>query len=251
MILSVINNKGGSSKTTTVTNLAYELSLNHSVLVIDLDPQKNSTSWLQVYDAPKTIGDVIRSDCELSEAIQATGRLNISCVSSDVHLIQIEKEISADPTLASPARLYEEIKKVETDFDFIIIDTNPTFNTLITHAMISADLIIIPARTSKNNIEGVLVTIAEAKEIKEIFNRPLDYRILVTQKSKNNQSDETLDEIRNAFGDKLFETVIRFQSSPVERAEAEYKAINELMKPGKVGKEYRDLAREITEMRNQ
>ena len=148
-IISVINQKGGVGKTTTVINLAAGLSIKgKKILVIDLDPQGNATTGLglsNTISSDLTIYNVLNGNKKISEVIQSTSFENLNLISSNVDLSGLEVETAGDSRRAF--KLKDELSLIlnnsESSYDYIIIDCPPSLSLLTIMALVASDLSLI------------------------------------------------------------------------------------------------------------
>ena len=136
-VISIFNQKGGVGKTTTVVNLASALGFNRKkVLVIDMDPQGNSTSGLGVENTEITIYDVLTHEKEINDTIQKTKSKNVDIIPANSDLCGLEIELlSVDK---KEYLLQNEIGKIPPNYDFIIIDCPPSLGVLSINALVSS-----------------------------------------------------------------------------------------------------------------
>ena len=208
-VISIFNQKGGVGKTTTVVNLASALGFNKKkVLVIDMDPQGNSTSGLGVDNPEITIYDVLTHEKDINEAIQETQSKNVDIIPANSDLCGLEIELlSVDK---KEFLLKEEIGKIPTNYDFIIIDCPPSLGVMSINALIASQSVLIPIQCEYYALEGVSQLMNTVNIIRKGLNPELEIEgvLLTMYDSRNNLSEDVKRETENYFKDKLFDTVI-------------------------------------------
>ena len=214
-IISVINQKGGVGKTTTVINLATALTFQKKkVLVIDLDPQGNATTGLGLSNkgSSKTIYEVLNGSCEFEEAIQDTKIKNLKIVSSNVDLSGLEVETASENRRAFllKDKIENYINSQKNDFSYIFIDCPPSLSLLTIMALVSANEILVPLQTEFFALEGITQLVKTIDRIKVNLNPTLSVRgILLTMFDKRNKLSSQVDkEARNYFKEKVYQSVI-------------------------------------------
>jgi len=214
-IISVINQKGGVGKTTTVINLATALTLlKKKVLVIDLDPQGNATTGfgLSNYEGAKTIYDVLNGNCDFSEAIQDTKFENLKIVSSNVDLSGLEVETASENRRAFllKDKIESFVKSSQNNFSYIFIDCPPSLSLLTIMALVVAKSLIVPLQAEFFALEGLSQLMKTIERIKVNLNPNLEIRgVLLTMFDKRNKLSSQVDkEARNFFNEKVYQTVI-------------------------------------------
>ena len=215
-IISVINQKGGVGKTTTVINLAAGLSIRgKKILVIDLDPQGNATTGLglsNTEDSDQTIYSVLNGNKKISEVIKQTNFENLNLVTSNVDLSGLEVETAGDSRRAF--KLKDELTSILNDsresYDYILIDCPPSLSLLTIMALVSSDALVVPLQTEFFALEGLTQLMKTIERIKNNLNPSLEIRgILLTMYDKRNKlSSQVENEARNYFKEKVYKTAV-------------------------------------------
>jgi chromosome partitioning protein len=215
-IISVINQKGGVGKTTTVINLAAGLvQQEKKVLVIDLDPQGNATTGLglsNLENSSETIYGVLNGTKVISEVIKKTDYKNLDIVSSNVDLSGLEVETAGDSERAFilKGKLTAYLNDSRGSYDYILIDCPPSLSLITVMALVSSHSLVVPLQTEFFALEGLTQLMKTIERIKVSLNPELQIRgILLTMYDKRNKlSAQVEKEARDYFNDKVYQTVI-------------------------------------------
>jgi len=207
--IAVSNQKGGVGKTDLCVNLAACLSsLNHKVLLIDLDPQANSTDYLSLSTFSLTTKDLLmRDDVKLEDVIQETEVKNLSLVPSSMGLsvaqVQLANEVNMQFKLKRKLRLADS-------YDYVFIDTPPSLGLLTVNALTTADGVLVPIQTHYFAMDGVSTLTDTVRTIREDLNPDLKIRgiVLTMYDRRTSLSKEVEDNVRSAFKGKVFQVVI-------------------------------------------
>lgn len=225
MIISIANQKGGVGKTTTAINLSSAIALSKKkVLLIDLDPQGNSTmSYLQSREDLKasTYHWFSDQDIPVLDIIQKTDCDTLFVAPATLELAKVEQHLHGD--LEAPYVLKDVLAEIEDQFDVIIIDTPPTLGLLTVNALVASTHLIIPIQSSYFAMEGTDDLLDTIEKIKKRTNPGLELLgVVVTMFDKRTLLGKDIyTQIKEVFGDKVFDTVIsrniRLEESPAYR----------------------------------
>ena len=246
-IIAICNQKGGTGKTTTSINLAVYLALEgNKVLLIDADPQGNSTSGLGVEKnaIEKSLYHVLISHVDMAEVIVKTAVENLSLVPSNIDLIGAEVELIGEPDRED--RLRSAIENIKDNFDYLIIDCPPSLGIITLNSLVAATSVLIPVQCEYYALEGLGQLTKTINLIKENLNPSLKIEgVLLTMADfRTNLTQEVITETRNFFTDRVFDTVIP-RSIRLSEAPGFGKSIFQYDKNSIGAQKYNALAREV------
>ncbi|AFC73754.1 ParA family protein [Rickettsia montanensis] len=210
-VIAIVNQKGGVAKTTTTVNLATAFAaVNKKILVIDLDPQGNSSTGFGISQQQRknTIYQVLTNLIELKDAIISTDIPNLEIITSNTNLSAAELDLTKlKDREYILMKLLEEIKIL---YDYIIIDCPPSLNLLTVNALVASDEVLIPMQCDFYSLEGLSHLLKTIEIVEKKLNPKIKIAgILFTMYDKRNRLTEQVeDDVRKCLGELVFRTVI-------------------------------------------
>ena len=210
-VIAIVNQKGGVGKTTTAINLGASLAANDlRVLIIDSDPQGNSTSGLGVAKntGNRTLYDALLGEATLAAATTKTSFDGLDIVPSDKNLVGANIEL-VDMDLRE-FRLREKVRAIRDSYNFILIDCPPALDLLTLNALIAADSVLVPIQCEFFALEGVSELMDTIDRIRDSFQHPLQVEgiLLTMYDDRTNLTRQVAADLREFFGDQVFRTII-------------------------------------------
>ncbi len=246
-IIAICNQKGGTGKTTTAVNLSSYLALaGKKVLLIDLDPQANATSGsgLNKHDIKSSTYHILLEEMDVAAVVQPTKIPNFFIAPSNLDLTGAEVELVG--ALGREYRLKRALAKVKDNYDFMVIDSPPSLGLLTINSLCAADSVLVPVQCEYYALEGVTQLSHTIKLIQENINPDLKVEgVLLTMADyRTNLTKEVIQEARNYFKDKVYNTVIP-RNIRLTEAPSFGKPIALYDKDSIGAEKYADLAKEV------
>lgn len=249
-IVSIFNQKGGVGKTTTSINLSAGLGkLGKKVLLIDLDPQGNSTSGLglEKREMEHLIYDVLAMDLEIEKAIYPTSAENLSIIPSNSQLAGLEIELAKEGNWEE--RLKDRLTNIKQDYDFIFIDCPPSLGILSVISLIASDSVIIPIQCEYFALEGVSQLFETIELVKKSYNPDLEIEGIVLSMfdGRTNLSIQVVEEVKSFFKGKVYTSIIP-RNVRLAEAPSHGLSIMDYDIKSKGSESYMDLAEEFLDL---
>ena len=216
-IIALVNQKGGVGKTTSSINLAASLGyLGKKVLLVDLDPQGNSTTGVGVNKTNYTSSmyELLKDEAELNDVIIKTKFKNLYIIPATINLAGIDFELSEmqseDKNFSKGKQLKKHLDEVRDTFDYIIIDCPPSLGILTTNALTASDSVIIPVQCEFFALEGIMQLLNTIMMAQRTLNPTLDIEgvLLTMLDGRTNLGLEVVEEIKSYFKERVYDTII-------------------------------------------
>ncbi len=244
-IIAVANQKGGVGKTTTSINLgAYLAKMGHRVLIVDLDPQGNSSSGLAIAknQLPKTMYHVLVENAPASEVIARTSVDKLDVLPASSVLAAAELELSE-----MPQREYQLRKALSgLEYDFVLIDCPPSLGLLTLNGLVAASYLLIPVQSEYYALEGLGQLLATVKRVRQALNPQLVLLgvVITMHSSRTSLAAQVQTELKHHFPDTLFDTIIP-RNIRLAEAPSHGKPISHYDRFSKGAQSYKKLAKEV------
>jgi chromosome partitioning protein len=210
-ILAITNQKGGVGKTTTSVNLSACLAqIGKKTLLVDIDPQGNTTSGIGIdkSDIDYCVYDVLVEDVETAAVIKKTKIENLDVIPASIQLAGAEIELV--PTISREIRLKRALDDIVNQYDYIIIDCPPSLGLLTLNALTAADAVLIPVQCEYYALEGLSQLLSTVRIVQKHLNQNLKIEgVLLTMfDARTNLGIQVIDEVKKYFQDKVYRTII-------------------------------------------
>ena len=216
-VISLVNQKGGVGKTTTSINLSASLSyLGKRVLLIDLDPQGNSTTGVGVNKGENkaSVYELFVGKTDIKDVVVKTGFKNLFIIPASINLAGVDMELMEmsrqDSEFVAQLQLKKQLSKIKDVFDFVILDCPPSLGLITTNALAAADSVIIPVQCEFFALEGIMQLLNSIMIAQKKLNPTLDIEgvLLTMLDNRTNLGLEVVEEIKSYFKDKVYDTII-------------------------------------------
>lgn len=212
-IIAVANQKGGVGKTTSAINIAASLALKKfTVLLIDLDPQGNSSRGLgfDITVLNKTIFNALILDTDINKIIKKTMVAHLDLLPSNLKLSNLEGELYSKNTEDIYLTLKKCVDNIKKSYDYILIDCPPSLGILCINALTCANKVLIPVQCEYFAMEGIAQILATIKRVKQLYNNNLEIEgfVLTMFESASALCNEVANEVRDLFKENTFNTII-------------------------------------------
>jgi len=208
--LTIAMQKGGSGKTTTAVNLAATLAENgFRVLVVDVDPQSNATSWFGVTDAGKGLFACLCENGSLTATIRKTATAGVDIAASSPWLVGAEKALACE--VGAETLLRRKLQSVAGTYDVALVDTPPTLGVLTIGALVAADEVLVPVETHVMALNGLAQLLTTVATVRERLNESLRILGILACRvdARTRHALEVTEELGKRFPEEIFKTVIR------------------------------------------
>jgi len=210
-VIAIANQKGGVGKTTTAVNLSSCLAFKgKKVVIIDIDPQGNTTSGLGIdkKTIDKSIYEVLINDEDIKNALMKTAIGNLFICPSNIQLVGAEVELVS--VISRETRMKEAIRSIRNDYDFILIDCPPSLGLLTLNALTASDTILVPIQCEYYALEGLSQLMNTVKLVQRHLNPALDVEgvVLTMFDARTNLSMQVVEDVKKYFRNKVYRTVI-------------------------------------------
>lgn len=246
-VIAIANQKGGVGKTTTSVNLSACLAtLGKKVLLIDIDPQGNTTSGLGINkgDVANCIYDVLINEVHPKETIISTAVPGLDIIPATIQLAGAEIELV--PTISREQRLKKAIAQVKDKYDYVMIDCPPSLGILTINSLTAADSVLIPIQCEYYALEGLSQLLNTVRLVQKHLNTSLQIEgvLLTMLDARTNLGIQVIEEVKKYFQQKVYQTIIP-RNVRLSEAPSHGQAIISYDPKSKGAEVYLELAKEV------
>lgn len=244
--IAIANQKGGCAKTTTAVNLSAGLvASGKKVLLIDLDPQANTSQWIGANNHVGGVFELLTAKSDVQALVQTTGIEGLSIIRGAREISNLEKALAGE--LAVESRLKRRLKSMDLNqYDYAIIDTPPTLSLITLNALSAADSVLIPVTTHVMTLSGVAQLIQTLEEVREVLNPQLKILGLLPCRVdlRTRHSQDILDALTERFGDQVLKSHIH-ENVRIAEAPSFKQSIFDYRPKSSAAEDFRMLAQEV------
>ncbi|MFC4768463.1 ParA family protein [Effusibacillus consociatus] len=249
-IIAVANQKGGVGKTTTAVNLGACLAtLGKRALLVDIDPQGNTTSGVGINkaDVSSCIYDVLINEVDAHESILATGVEGLHIIPATIQLAGAEIELV--PTISREVRLRKALQPLKTKYDYIIIDCPPSLGLLTVNALTASDSVLIPIQCEYYALEGLSQLLNTIRLVQKHLNTKLEIEgvVLTMLDARTNLGIQVIEDVKKYFREKVYNTIIP-RNVRLSEAPSHGQPIISYDPKSRGAEVYMDLAKEVSNL---
>lgn len=246
-IIAVANQKGGVGKTTSSVNLGASMAtLGKKILLIDIDPQGNTTSGIGIdkADVQYCIYDILINDIHPNDVIQETNIDNLFLIPATIQLAGAEIELV--PTISREIRLRKALQLIVDDYDYIIIDCPPSLGILTINSLTAADSVLIPIQCEYYALEGLSQLLNTIRLVQKHLNKNLMIEgvLLTMLDARTNLGIQVIEEVKKYFQEKVYQTIIP-RNVRLSEAPSHGQSIITYDRKSKGAEVYMELAKEV------
>jgi chromosome partitioning protein len=209
-LIAIINQKGGSGKTTTAVNLAAALGRqDRKVVVLDLDPQASASSWLGIKDGGRGLLDVLTDGLGLAGLIQPTSAAGVDVIPSSSWLVGAEKALASE--VGAETALHRGLAALEGPWHYILIDCPPALGILATNALVAAREVLVPVECHVMGLGGLARLLQVVEVVKERLNPSIKIAGILACRvdARTRHAHEVVEQLRSRFGPLVYDAMIR------------------------------------------
>jgi chromosome partitioning protein len=246
--IAIANQKGGVGKTPVSVNLSVGLALaGRLVLLVDMDPQGNASDAVLGYDAElkgSVYNLLMESKVSVNDVVIPTYQDGLHILPSDIELSGAEVELIS--AIGGQTRLANKLYKSKIPYDYIIFDTPPNLGMLTINALAAVNEVIIPVSPSSKALKGITLLESTIERVRENLNRPELHisGVVCTRYGRHNVSRDVVEIVRERFGEKTFQTVLR-ESVKVEEADSRSQSIFTHAPSSSVAQDFAEFVKEV------